>query len=121
MGGWGHAPQLLHSLLFKPHIEIESEQELPKRRRALAALQLVTLQQGVQHVCASFEVSSQPSHLAGVSCICITAAIIPLHGHTLGRRDWDGSTAAGSLLSNGSPAQSRIAAGKAERAPPASE
>ena len=84
MCGWGHAPKLLHSLLFKPHIEIESEQKLPQRRRALAALQLVALQQGVQHVGAPFEVSSQPSHLTGVSCICITAAIIPLHDHKLG-------------------------------------
>ena len=83
MCGWGQAPQLLHSLLFKPHIEIESEQKLPERRRTLAALQLVALQKGVQHVGAPFEVSSEPSHLAGVSCICITAAIVPLHGHRL--------------------------------------
>ena len=99
MCGWGRAPQLLYCLLFKPHIEIESEQELPQGRGALAALQFVALQQGVQHVDAPFEVSSQPSHLAGISCICIAAAIIPLHGHKLGQYREGSSTAPGSLLS----------------------
>ncbi len=70
--------QLSDSFILDIAIVIDAQQKLTQVRCTLTALQLVALQQSIQHVGSPLELCCQTSYLVRICCICITATIIPL-------------------------------------------
>lgn len=71
-------PQLSDSFILDIAIVIDAQQELTQVRCTLTALQLIALQESIQHVGSPLEFCCQTSYLVRICCICITATIIPL-------------------------------------------